>query len=180
MQTRLREEVRSKLPSPDSKDPVTDQLLDHCSYLHAVCSEVLRLYAPVPITLRIAARDSVLSGALVKKGTTVILPIWAANTAKHMWGPDAAEFNPDRWMGQGKAGNGGAESAYAFMTFLHGPRSCIGQSFARAEFACLLAALVGTFSFELQDQDMLVKIKGGITARPEGGLKVKMKHLPGW
>ena len=159
---------------------MTNQLLDQCSYLHATCSEVLRLYAPVPVTLRVAARDTTLLGTYVKKGTPLMLCIWAINTSKELWGPDAAEFNPDRWIGPGKSGNGGAESAYAFMTFIHGPRSCIGQSFARAEFACLVAALVGTFSFELADEDKEMKIKGGITARPMGGLKVRMKHIQGW
>ncbi|KAM3427171.1 hypothetical protein NHJ13734_009089 [Beauveria thailandica] len=41
------------------------------------------------------------------------------------------------------------------MPFLHGPRSCIGMSFAKGEFACLLAAWVGHFEFELRDKAML-------------------------
>ena len=83
-------------------------------------------------------------------------------------------------MGQGKANTGGAESNYAFMTFLHGPRSCIGQAFARAEFACMLAAVIGRFEVKLEDEDRVIEIKGGITAKPKGGLNVRVKPLDGW
>ena len=180
VQRHLRTELRSALPSPESEGQLTVQALESCTYLHAVCNEVLRLYAPVPMTLRIAARDTTLMGHFVPKGTNIMPPVWATNTSTKLWGPDAADFKPDRWVGSGKAGNGGAESNYAYMTFIHGPRSCLGQAFAKAEFACLVAALIGRFSFELEDDKMDIKIKGGVTARPKDGLKVKMKPLEGW
>lgn len=180
IQSRLREDIRATLPSPDAEQDLSDSALDSCTYLHAVCSEVLRLYAPVPITLREAAKDTSLAGHFIPKGTAVMICVWAINTSTAMWGSDAKEFNPDRWIGPGRAGSGGAESNYAFLTFLHGPRSCIGQQFAKAEFACLVAALVGRFDFELEDDKMEIRVKGGITARPKDGLKVKMKALEGW
>ena len=83
-------------------------------------------------------------------------------------------------MAPGKAGNGGSESNYAFMTFLHGPRSCIGQAFAKAEFAALLAAVVGRFEFELEEPERKIEIKWDITAKPKAGLGVKMKVVEGW
>ena len=180
IQTRLREEVRANLPSIDSDSTITAEMLDKCHYLHAVCMEVLRLHAPVPLTLRETARPTTILGQYVPKGTTIILGIWAANTAISQWGDDPKEFNPDRWMGPGKANSGGAVSNYSFVTFLHGPRSCIGQAFAKAEFACLLGALVGRFEFELDDPDMVIKIQGGITSKPKGGMHVKLKAVDGW
>ena len=100
--------------------------------------------------------------------------------SKTLWGDDAAEFNPDRWTGPGRANNGGGESNYSFMTFLHGPRSCIGQAFARAEFACLLAGLVGRFEMELEEPDREIEIQTGITTRIKGGLRVRMREVQGW
>ena len=180
VQTKLREEVRSILPSPDTNDPLLPQTLESCSYLYAVCNEVLRVYAPVPILIREAVHDTTLMGHQVPKGTKILNCPWAVNTSVALWGPDAAEFKPDRWVGPGKANNAGAQSNYAFLTFLHGPRSCIGQAFAKAEFACLLAALVGRLDFQLKDTEMKIEIKGGITARPRDGLNVLMKPLDGW
>lgn len=181
IQTRLRAEVREFLPSiDDSSTIVTDKVLDKLPYLHAVCSEVLRVWSPVPITLRDTAKDTSILGQFVPKGTKIISSPWAVNMSTELWGEDASEFNPDRWMGPGRTNTGGAESNFAFLTFLHGPRSCIGQAFARAEFACLLAAIVGRFEMELEDKDFVVEIKGGVTARPRHGLRVKMRQVEGW
>lgn len=126
----------------------------------------------MPLTLREADTDTTISGHFVPKGTTVVICPWAINTSKALWGDDAREFNPERWLGPGKANTGGAESNYAVTTFLHGPRSCIGKDFAKAEFACLVAALVGKFELQLEDPDWELQIQGGITSKPKGGLKV--------
>lgn len=180
-QTRLREEIRANLPSiDDASTPVTDQVLERLPFLHAVCNEVLRVHSPVPVTLREAAHDTSILGQHVPKGTKIILGVWAVNLSTKLWGPDAAEFKPDRWMGPGRSNTGGAGSNYAFMTFLHGPRSCIGQAFAKAEFACLLASIVGRFEMELEDPERVIDIKTGITSRPKGGLPVRMRRLEGW
>ena len=180
VQSRLREEIHAHLPPFEPNQEVTSQAFESCHYLTAVCNEALRLYAPVPITLREAAENTTLQGQFVPKGTMIILSSWAVNTSVALWGADAAIFNPERWMGQGKAGNGGAASNYAFLTFLHGPRSCIGQGFAKAEFATMLAAVVGSFEFELEDKNKGIEIKGGITARPKDGLKVRMRAVEEW
>ncbi|TKA81886.1 hypothetical protein B0A49_00372 [Cryomyces minteri] len=181
VQRRLREEVRSHLPSITSPTtPITAADIDALPYLSAVCNEVLRLWSPVPMTLRVAAADATILGQFIPAGTTIIIAPWATNTSTQLWGPTAKEFDPDRWMGEGQAHKGGADSNYSFLTFLHGPRSCIGQGFAKAEFACLLAAWVGRFEMELANPDMVVEIKGGITSKPKDGLEVKMNVLEGW
>lgn len=184
MQQKLRDEVRSKLPSPDSE--LTAAELDSCHYLRAVCTEVLRLWAPVSLTLRVAACDTSIVGQFVPKGITIIMSPWAVNTSTHLWGADALDFKPERWLdADGKANNkGSSESNYSFLTFLHGPRSCIGQKFAQAEFECLLAAWVGRFETNFEEgshlRDGEPEITGGITAKPKGGLWVRLKELEGW
>ena len=179
-QTRLRREVRANLPPIDDAETITAASLDQCQYLHAVCNEVLRLRAPVPFTMREAGRDTSILGQYVPKGTKIILAPRAINVATALWGPDADEFNPDRWMGPGKANSGGAESNYAFLTFLHGPRSCIGQAFAKAEFACLLAAVIGRFEIKLADEDYKPELVQGVTTKPKNGLPVKIRPVEGW
>lgn len=190
VQTRLRDEVRNGLPPIDGAGPakttttttITAPDLDRLPFLHAVCSEVFRLYPPVRVTLREAARDTTVQGQFVPAGTFVVLAPLAINTAVALWGDDANEFKPERWLdasARPAAGTAGGAN-YAFMTFLHGPRSCIGEKFARAEFACLLAALVGRFEMELAEKDREVEITGGITSKPKGGLPVRMRVVEGW
>ena len=145
-----------------------------------MCNEILRFYAPVPMTLRIADRDTTILGKFIPKGTTIVMSPCATNMSKELWGDDADQFNPDRWMGPGRANTGGADSNYSFMTFLHGPRSCIGQGFAKAEFACLVAVWVGKFQMELPDPDVKLEVQGAVTARPKGGLRVKLTPVDAW
>ncbi|KAL8297533.1 hypothetical protein RB597_006565 [Gaeumannomyces tritici] len=200
VQSRLRAEVRARLPAPGSDgaaaaspSPVTSVDIDRMPYLNAVCLEILRYFAPAPNTLRVSNKDTTVQGQFVPKGTRVMLVISALNKSTALWGPDAGSFNPDRWLdpvpgGGGEAyvvnNNGGAASNFALMTFLHGPRSCIGSAFARAEFACLLAAWVGRFEFSLQHAEEMdeknVDIKGGITQRPANGMRVWARVMEGW
>lgn len=185
MQTRLRTEIRAKLPSVEEDKEVTSFDIDHMPYLNAVCSEVLRYYPPVPVTVREAAHDTTILGQFVPKGTSIFIVPWATNKDKALWGEDADKFVPERWITDGVLNtSGGATSNYANETFLHGPRSCIGQAFARAEFACLLAAWVGRHEFELLNaaemEEKNVVIKAGVTARPAKGMWVKARVLEGW
>jgi cytochrome P450 len=173
VQTKLRKEIRAQLPAiTDPKASISSTEIDRLPYLNAVLNETMRIFPPVPLTLREAAHDTTIQGAFVPAGTTVVICPWAVNTSTHLWGADAREFNPDRWLGTGRANTGGADSNYAITTFLHGPRSCIGK-----EFACLVAALIGRFELEFENGTWDLQIQGGITARPKGGLRVKLREV---
>jgi cytochrome P450 len=177
-QMRLREELRSELAeSLVNGGQISSTVIDRLPYLNAVLQETMRIFPPVPLTLREAAIDTTIQGHFIPAGTTIVICPWAVNTSTHLWGPDAREFNPERWLQTGTANTGGAESNYAITTFLHGPRSCIGRDFAKAEFACLVAALVGRFEMEFEDPKYELKVQGGITARPKGGLRVRMREV---
>jgi cytochrome P450 len=67
VQTRLREAIRANISSlSDSMDHVK---LDGIAYLHAVCNETLRIYAPVPLTLRDTAHDTTILGQFRAMGS---------------------------------------------------------------------------------------------------------------
>ncbi|KAJ6069861.1 hypothetical protein N7499_011748 [Penicillium canescens] len=180
VQTRLRDEVRANLPSLNDETPITAAEIDNLPYLNAVCNEVLRFHPSVPATIRTAIRDTSLAGKHIPKGTLFTIPPQILNRMEEFWGPDADKFNPDRFMGPGKANTGGAVSNYAFLTFLHGPRSCIGQGFAKAELACLLAATVGRFRMELKYPDAKLELREGATVSPKDGVLAKFTLLEGW
>ena len=64
--------------------------------------------------------------------------IATANTEPALWGPDAREFKPERWLG--KEGHGQVEMALpgvwsGIMSFMAGPRACIGYKFALLEMS---------------------------------------------
>ena len=76
---------------------------------------------------------------------------------------------------------GAAVSQYAFLTFLQGNRSCIGQSLEKAELTCLLATWVTGFEFELRDPKVMdeagLEIRGHVIPRPANDLWVKARIL---
>ena len=181
IQDRLRNEVRSGLPSPmDENSRVTSKSIERLPYLNAVCKEALRVYPPIMLTVREAVKDTTIQGVFIPKGTGLVLPPAAVNTSSKLWGPSAATFEPERWLNEREMKSDGESSNFNFLTFLHGPRSCIGQTFALGEFACLVAAWIGTFETRLRDENFVVEIRGGITAKPKNGLPVRLKVLGDW
>lgn len=153
-------------------------MLEQLPYLNGIMHESLRLYPTVPITIREALRDTQVGDQFIPKGTEMIISMWFVNRSPVIWGAGAGEFRPERWITDGKPNqHGGAGSNYDFMTFLHGPRSCIGQNFAKVEMRCLLSAMVMNFSWELAMDDAKVVPRGVITIKPEHGMYLKMTPL---
>ncbi|KAF2873282.1 cytochrome P450 3A4 [Massariosphaeria phaeospora] len=185
IQSRLRREIHKAIPSPNAlSDPSFDiaGLLEPLPYLNAVCNEVLRLYPTVPKTTRISTRDTTIDGHFVPKGTLSLIVPWATNRDPRWWGADAEKFMPKRWI-DAETGrttmDGGAESNYLFLTFLHGPRSCIGEKFARAELRALVAGFVGCFEVCMADPEEVVVAGGVVTIKPVNGMRLRLAPV-GW
>ncbi|KAF8144317.1 cytochrome P450 [Mycena galopus ATCC 62051] len=157
-QKRLREE----LLAVETDRPSMDEL-NALPYLECVVRETLRVHAPVPITNRMAFHDDVLplsepvtdtNGKVhdtlpMRKGEMVFIPIVALNRDVGIWGPDAAEFIPERWEVPIPGASAVPGIWGHMLTFLAGPRSCIGFRFALTEMKALIFTLVRAFEFEL-------------------------------
>jgi cytochrome P450 len=90
---------------------------------------------------------------------------------------------PERWIDTdtGRANNtGGVSSNYSILTFLHGPRSCIGEKFAKNELKVLMAVFVGRFLMEMADPNEVITPAGAITTKPKNGMRLRLQVLEGW
>ncbi|KAG9309959.1 cytochrome P450 [Chiua virens] len=108
----------------------------------------------------------------VPEGGVVIIDIWAMHMNPLYWGEDAAEYKPERFID--------TESHQwprdAFLPFLGGPRSCIGQRFAFAEMIGILASIVRRYRILVPDdlvkkpleeqKEALLKWETGVTLTP--------------
>lgn len=77
---------------------------------------------------------------VIPKGTRINAPLVGTNRAERTWGPDAKEFNPERWF------QDNPNVQRHLLSFSDGPRICLGRNFALAEFKVfffLLALLAG-------------------------------------
>jgi len=158
VQSKLREE----LLTISTDNPTMDEL-NGLPYLDGVIREVLRLYAPVPSTIRAAMKDDYLplakpfvdrKGVIrheirVTKGQTMTIPILPINRAKSLWGEDASEFKPERWQNVPEAVAAVPGVWGNMLTFLGGPKACIGYRFTLVEMKAILFTLIRAFEFDL-------------------------------
>ncbi|KAK5235586.1 hypothetical protein LTR47_003059 [Exophiala xenobiotica] len=195
IQATLRHEVQTHLPSPDSKTESVDApLVESLPYLAAVCSETLRLFPPAPILRRqVTKPGTTILGEHIPVGTKVATSIWGTHHSESIWGPDADQFKPERFLRQAENGKSkfdphgglqGEAATYSFLPFGAGVRSCIGERFARAEFAILLAVLVGKFDWTLTNPKAKlgddVVLNFGLVTKPQGGLSLMARRIEGW
>ncbi|KAH7392516.1 cytochrome P450 [Pyrenochaeta sp. MPI-SDFR-AT-0127] len=183
VQAHLRSEIHQSIPNPKLLlDPGFDasSLLEGMPYLNGVCNEVLRLFPTIPVSARVAIRDTTVAGHFIPAGTMLFVVPWAINRNPALWGQDSEEFVPERWIDKqtGRATmHGGADSNYSFLTFLHGPRSCIGERFARAELRALLAGFVGSFDMKMADEKEVVVVGGTVTSKPMNGMNLELRRV---
>ncbi|KAI0789862.1 cytochrome P450 [Abortiporus biennis] len=176
-QIRLRKEIKAEIFKSITGELSYDELMN-LPYLDAVCRETLRLYPPVPFIGRRTQKPTVMPLATPIKGldgssitsipipeqSTVIIAIQSANTNKAIWGEDALEWKPDRWLKPlpQPVLDAGIPGIYShIMTFLGGGRACIGYKFAELEMKLMLCTLLTTFSFALcPDKEIFWNIAG--------------------
>ncbi|KAG2137932.1 cytochrome P450 [Suillus clintonianus] len=175
MQTKLRNECLEF-----GATPTYDDLTNKLPYLDAIVNEVLRLHAPAKELPRSAIQEDVIplskplctadgkytDSVTIPKGTVVVIPLVALNCSVGMWGPDAKEFKPSRWLEEDTATQGAREGFRRLMSFGGGARMCVGKVFALTEFKAVLFILIRNFVFELENPGMKMVESFGPIARP--------------
>ncbi|KAJ2919733.1 hypothetical protein MD484_g701, partial [Candolleomyces efflorescens] len=175
IQTRLREEIR-EARQLHGTDLQYDELVA-LPLLDAVCRETLRLHPPVPFVSREASKDGVIplstpittvdgkeiNEVFVARGTATLISIWACNRNPAVWGPDAKEWKPDRWLKPlpESVVDAHIPGVYShLMTFIGGSRSCIGFKFSQLEMKVILSLLLESFQFSPSDKNVYWQLNG--------------------
>ncbi|KAF8659050.1 hypothetical protein AX16_001922 [Volvariella volvacea WC 439] len=192
-QERLRNEV---IRLGQEKSELTYDNLESLPYLDAVCRETLRLCPPLSAVLRTARKDMILplskpvkgkDGRMMKelhipKNTDVIVAIRASNRNPAIWGSDAYEWKPERWLSPlpEELSQARIPGIYShLMTFIGGGRACIGFKFAQLEMKVVLAMLIERFKFEtVEGKDILWTIGGISTPYVRGDPTEQGPKLP--
>ncbi|KAI0635731.1 cytochrome P450 [Trametes polyzona] len=173
VQQRLREEI---IEAGADKGLDFDALMG-LPYLEAVCRETLRVCAPFTQVFREAREDIVLpiskpmtgvDGStvreiLVPKNTTIVAGLLNCNRNKELWGEDAFEWKPERWLAPLPTAVTEAKIPGVYsnlMTFLGGGRACIGFKFSQLEMKVLLSLLLANFVFEPSEKPVIWNLGG--------------------
>ncbi|THU97767.1 cytochrome P450 [Dendrothele bispora CBS 962.96] len=186
VQDKLRKEL---LEARSTNEELSYDTLVELPYLDAICRETLRLYPPVPTLGRIATRDisvplsqpivgldgSKITELAISKDTPIVLSFINSNRNPDLWGPDALEWKPERWLSPLPQAviDAHLPGVYShLMTFSAGTRSCIGFKFSQLEMKAVLSSLISTFKFALvKDKKITWSQSGIVTPFVEGDTK---------
>ncbi|MGJ5181954.1 cytochrome P450 [Bradyrhizobium oligotrophicum] len=156
--------LREILDVADSGE-ITSDHLERLTFTRSVLLESMRLFPPAPLLSRDALADTIIAGHRVRKGTVVVVPIYAIHRHKSFWhNPDA--FEPERFSA---ASLGDRDLRFRFLPFGAGPRVCIGMGFALAEATVILARLIRELRIRPGGS---VDFAVGAALRPKGGLRL--------
>lgn len=126
---RLQKEVDEFYEDNKLDAPLTYIQSQKMPYLQAVVKEATRMLPSIVFQLlRQCPPNFTARGIRIPEGTAVGISPMAQNRDEEIWGPDANEFRPDRWLED-------EERAKMFdsatMTFGgSGPRMCVGRNIA--------------------------------------------------
>lgn len=166
-QDRLRKEITEVCQDGE----LTADHLARLTLTQMVLKEVMRLYPPAPVMMRLANRDVQLGAHVISAGTLVVLPIYAIHRHRLLW-TDPDSFDPMRFSPE----RAKEISRYQFLPFGGGPRTCIGASFAMMEATVLLARLLSGARFEW-DGEHEPEPLSRVTLRPKGGMPLKVSLI---
>ncbi|KAI8974499.1 cytochrome P450 [Pilobolus umbonatus] len=167
-QDELREEVRAAF---EGDDLPTYEEINQLPLLNSVCKESLRLAPPVSFTIRINAVQVVQSDCCLPKGTEIMLLPIVNHHSTEIWGEDAEEFNPHRWLQDDFAPN-----PYQYMPFSAGSHQCIGMKFALIEMKIAVALLIRDMQY-YEKPGFTFKCRQQITYRPTPCMTLLVKAV---
>ncbi|EIM79122.1 cytochrome P450 [Stereum hirsutum FP-91666 SS1] len=145
--------------------PLTTAVIKESLRMHPVAHQMYRQTSKddvFPLSKPIISKSGkVLHEVFVPKGTRLVAAVAAYNRSKEVWGVDASEFRPERWLQSvdgGRAQGAASVGTYGnLMTFGGGVRACIGWRFAVAEMQAFAVELLRNFEFSLTEESRHIR-----------------------
>ncbi|KAJ3206219.1 hypothetical protein HDU67_008306 [Dinochytrium kinnereticum] len=167
---KIRDEITAVL---GDRLPAYDEI-NTLKYTNAVFFETLRLYPSVPGDFKVSVKADVLPGGIaIPPGTQMTWFPYAMGRMESLWGPDAMEFRPERWLDE--SGQLKRESQFKWAVFNAGPRVCLGQQMATVEGVMTLVALCHRFDFS-RNKNTNVVPGSSLTLAMKHGLAMNVSH----
>lgn len=142
-------------------------------YLDRVIAESLRRYPTVWTLTRRATAEVELGGYALPAGSVVLASQYVSHHDAR-WFPNPTEFDPDRWTDEMRA----ALPKHAYFPFGAGVRNCVGESFARMEFAIVVATIARRWRIRVAPGHALA-MWPRLTLRPRFGIPAVLERRRG-
>src|SRR6185436_7134071 len=141
------------------------------AYTRAVIQETMRVYPPIWMLIRVAAKPDVIEGKEIRVGDRIALFSYGVHHSAKYW-PDPEAFSPERWLGDAAK----KRIPYTYIPFGGGKRSCIGGAMSQVENTLALSILLRRFRPEYVGPEP-PGINATVTLTPKGGLPLKIHEL---
>lgn len=166
----------------------------HCPLLISAWEETLRL-VDSSSSVRMVAKDTMLADRYLLKANSVVhMPSGTTHLSTEIWGPDAATFNPRRFLkttSDEKLDAAGCEKrklqVQGYFPFGGGKHLCPGRHFAFTEVMSLVATIVYGFDVRMADGSedfkapkMALQKLGTGVRKPVNDIDVLIKPRPGF
>jgi len=152
VEAKLVEELERVLGTGTSARLPTYADMKDLVYCEQVLKEVLRLYPPIPIFPRVAAREDVLpTGHRIEPNDVVFMSAYAMGRSEAIW-EDPLRFDPERFHPKLEE----TRHKFAWVPFGAGPRMCMGANFAMLSVTLAFATIMSRHKLEA------VRSRGGV------------------
>ena len=142
----------------DASNPMalTPSILSKMKYLKGAIKETHRIKPIIPLNVRAVARDVVVKGYRIPKGTNCFVEHeFAAKSDKYF--QDPLSYKPERWLREESGSSSSSSSSsdgrgnpFIILPFGFGPRMCIGRRFAEQEIYIGLIKMIQAFQFSYE------------------------------
>lgn len=166
IQDRVRAEARQAM---GGRRAATGEDAAKMKFTRQVIMEAMRLYPPLGFLSRTAAAPDVLCDTEIRKGDTMLLPIYALHRSSLYWkAPN--QFRPSRFWDMSKI------EKFTYLPFGAGPRVCLGMDFGMTEAIIILSTILSRVKVSLipgrEPKPVLV-----LTLRSENGFWLNVEPV---
>lgn len=176
------------LKNPQAVEKVKQEVIDCCRQagkfdpllvadlpmVSATLSESQRLTPSAGGTARILRKDTEIGDLYLPAGTAVMPSMYLTHRRKDVYGEDALEFRPERWL------EGNQFGPHQFFPFGGGRRACVGLNQAKQQLKILFAELARRVEFESEynsQTKMPTPVFLGGQSEPSNGVWVTVKSV---
>ncbi|XP_045455315.1 cytochrome P450 4V2-like [Melitaea cinxia] len=159
----VQEKVMNELENVfgDSDRDVQKHDLVQMRYLEAFLKECMRYYVMVPFVSRYIDKEIKLKNYVLRPGNNCLFLLYGVHR-NGMWGENADQFRPERWLENKVPSN-----SNAFMPFSVGKRNCIGRIYAMMFMKTQLSHILR--SYTIHGDHMQLKLSLEMLLRPASG-----------
>lgn len=173
---KIKQEVLDHIKESGKHDA---QEISNLPWITACLNESQRITPSAPGFVRWLREDTQIGDWVLPGGTAILPNIYMTQRRKDLFGEDALEFKPERWIDQ--KGNGVKSFApHEFLPFGGGRRACVGMSQARQQLRIIFSEFARRVEFtsEFQGTTGMPKSRliGGQT-EPLDGVPITVKAI---